>query len=667
MDQNADVRFTPLRLIASTDTKMIRILLVVAGFALALGGQAVLPSNAPAQIEGLMQGIAGSMLFVGALLFGALMPSSPGLKLIPRLEFTRGRVSKPVSKWRKPWTLCWLGASVVLAAAALGMFATTGETPTVIIIWLLSILALYVSQVTSVQISLPRVPPNERIYLVGLIVLLIVALITRAYQLTTLPYNLDGDFADVGLQARALATGEQQQIFTYGWASIPILGYLPSWLTMTIFGTGLTGLNASGVIEGLLIIIGVYLLGRDLFHARIGLFAAALLTISYTHLAASRQPCIIDPVFFILFTIYFLLVGLREGRGWALVTSGVLTALCLQMYYSGRLVVFIVAFILLYLFLFRRAWLWARLWCVFIWALAAIVALGPMLLVFIQGSDGFISRTREVFILNPDVVRHMQSVYLVDTVPDLLIQQARRTALLFNYYPDTSTHFALRRPFLDPFTGALFFLGVGCALFRYRRLGYAAVLGWGLLGIVVGCFLTVNPPFWPRLMILLPPTAFLAALALNQLYELTCRGLARVEERAVIIASTMVVLLIAGVGILNWSTYVEAKGAYANRASRIGRYLADQPSSTQAYLVSADLNYQEREFDFLARGRLITNLIPEQAEQEIATLDGTTLVIVTPEQNELLAHLEQQYQGETVKAIMGNSPDEVAFYVFQLP
>jgi hypothetical protein len=145
-----------------------------------------------------------------------------------------------------------------------------------------------------------------------------IALITRA-TISQHYLNVDGDFADVGLQARALATGQQQQIFAYGWAAIPILGYLPSALTMMVFGTGLAGLNASGLVEGLLIIIGVYLLGRDLFHARVGLFAAALLTISYTP-RCRPQSCIVTVVF-LVFIFYFLLIGLREGR-WALSPVG---------------------------------------------------------------------------------------------------------------------------------------------------------------------------------------------------------------------------------------------------------------------------------------------------------------------------------------------------------
>ena len=87
------------------------------------------------------------------------------------------------------------------------------------------------------------------------------ALASRLYHLGTLPYNLDGDYADFGIQARAIALGEEKRLFAYGWAIIPMMGYMPAALTMKIAGTGLTGLYLSGVIEGLLAIVAVYLLG----------------------------------------------------------------------------------------------------------------------------------------------------------------------------------------------------------------------------------------------------------------------------------------------------------------------------------------------------------------------------------------------------------------------
>src|SRR5207247_8529424 len=129
-----------------------------------------------------------------------------------------------------------------------------------------------------------------------------------------------------------------------------------------------------------------------------------------------------------------------------------------------------------------------------------------------------LSHTRSVFILDPDIIKHMEGVYQVDTISAMLLEQARHTALIFHYYHDKGTQFGFTRPFLDPFTAILFTLGLGYALFHWRRLGNSLMLAWTALGLLLGCFLTVNPPFWARLMFLLPPTALLAALALELIY-----------------------------------------------------------------------------------------------------------------------------------------------------
>src|SRR5947207_307006 len=84
------------------------------------------------------------------------------------------------------------------------------------------LLALIVAQLKDVRIARPRVAPGEYPYLAAMAILLVIALLTRVYHLTTLPYNVDGDFADVGLQARALVTGQQQHLFSYGWAAVPM-------------------------------------------------------------------------------------------------------------------------------------------------------------------------------------------------------------------------------------------------------------------------------------------------------------------------------------------------------------------------------------------------------------------------------------------------------------
>ncbi|HSJ90161.1 MAG TPA: hypothetical protein VK909_23315 [Anaerolineales bacterium] len=359
-------------------------------------------------------------------------------------------------------------------------------------------------------------------------------------------------------------------------------------------------------------------------------------------------------------------MGLREDRVWAVVLSGVLTAFCLQMYYSGRAIVFILAFLLLFLGWLHRSFMRTRGWAILLWGLAVLVALGPMLVVFGRNPDAFLSRSRQVFILAPEIVKHMQGVYQVHTVPAMLLQQARHTALLFHYYPDTGTQFGFTKPFLDPFSAVLFTLGTGYAIFHARMLGNALLIAWTFICMILGCFLTVNPPFWARLMILLPPVVLLAALALDLIYIQLRRGLQSIEPRAAVFAPILAMLLIGVVGVINWNTYVSVKGTFATARTHIGRYLADLPAYEHAYLISNEYNYKDREFEFLAPGRLIASIPPDQLDDNLPLPDGSTMIILTAEQVQLVQVLQQLLPNALFETHAGNSPNEVAFYVVRM-
>jgi hypothetical protein len=288
--------------------------------------------------------------------------------------------------------------------------------------------------------------------------------------------------------------------------------------------------------------------------------------------------------------------------------------------------------------------------------------------VFLNDLDSFMSRTREVFILTPDVLVHMQSVYGVDSVPAMLLEHARRSLFVLNYYIDKSTQYSLNLPFLDPFAAALFILGVGFSLFRWRWVGYITVLGWTLLALVVGCFLTANAPFWPRLLVLLPPTALLGAVALNQIYVSVKNGLARIDKRVAWVAPVAITCVFVAVGVINWNSYIAARGSFATPRTSIGRYMGEQPSSARAYLISDDFRFGDREFELLSPGKLIANLNPEDvAAGNVEQIGSPTLLILTREQRDVLETLQQMFPDGSTETIIGNSATEVAFYAFRLP
>jgi Dolichyl-phosphate-mannose-protein mannosyltransferase len=633
------------------------IVLVFAGQILLLGTTLDKPD------AGMRQLAAGILLILGAVLFGLAALCIPYAD--PLLEFRDQPQNQSAAPWNQP--KAGITLSMILSLAAIVLFAQTGETPVIVALWPASILVLLLTQFWRAKFVWPAGLSREWPYLTALAVVLAIAVVTRVYHLATLPDNFDGDYASFGLQARALLSGMQSRIFTFGWAAIPMPGYFPAASTMKLFGNNLVGLKVSGVIEGLLSILGVYLLGRDLFHPRVGLIAAALLTVSYTHIAASRQAQYIDPVPFVVFSIYFLLIGLREQRGWAIVASGIAAASCFELYYSGRIVIPIVLYLFLFLFIFHRHVLFRRSGWLLLWLLALLITLGPMLLVFGQDLNSVLGRSREVFILNPTVVMHTMGGYRVSTISAMLLEQARRSVLMFHYYPDTDTQFGFKYPFLDAITAPLFTLGLGLAAFQLRRLGTSLLAAWTILGVIIGCFLTVNPPFWTRLMILLPPAALLAALALNALYEFVQPRLDQRPRIVGLVAPVALSLLLAWIGIRNWNTYVQ-QGAYANALTRIARYMADQPPATRAYLVSTSgWTIHIREFEFLIPGRFVADLPPDQVKPGIARVGSPTLLILTSEQTALANELPQLYPGGTLTIGPDNAPNGVAFYAFRLP
>jgi hypothetical protein len=640
--------------------------LLVTGIVLAFSGQLILltaDSGRPSLGE--QQLIAGLLLILGAVLFAL------GARRLPNAELQsqNGFEEAGQSLLSRPFQATGGAISGALAVLGIAIFAQKGESPLIVGLWAASILILLATQLPRPGLAWAAGLRREWPYLAALVPLLLLCYISSTYKLATLPYNFDGDFADFGVQARALLTGQQPHIFGFGWANIPLLGFAPAWLSLKLFGNDLVGLRSSGVVEGLLIVIGVYLLGRDLFNPRVGLIAAALVVASYARIAGSRECQYIDPVFFMVFSVYFFVLALREGKGWAAVVSGFMAAFCLNVYYSGRLVFPLVGCIFILLLVLYRPLLFKRGGILLVWLLALLVSVGPMGFVFFQNLDSFLSRSREVFVLSPQNIKHMSGVFAVNSVPALLWQQARHSLLLFHYYGDTGTQFAFRRPLLDPITAPLFTLGLGLAFFGFRRLGNFIMSIWIVLGIIVGCFLTINPPFWTRLLVLFPPAALLAALALDAIYLFLRDRLQLIARPTWLIAPVALALLLAWISIRNWNTYVEQEATYATDRTRIGRFLATQSPETRAYLVTSveGVTYHDREFNFLIPGKLVANLTPDQLKPDIPRVGSPTMLILTGEEQPVAEQLPRLIPGGILTPGSGNSAGEVSFYIFQLP
>jgi hypothetical protein len=624
----------------------------VAGAALGVHTLAQSPRIGP--VAG--QAVGAALLVAGALAFGWAVPASDPSPLEPPAEpdASRARFDRKSI----------LGVLLPFAASAFAVarFLTKREDALVVVAWAAGILGLLAGQWRT---RARPAPSGQRpIHLALLFALLAVALASRLYRLDTLPYNLDGDFASHGLQARELATAADPKIFTFGWAVIPMIGFLPSALTMKLFGTGLVGLAMAGVIEGLLVIVCGYLLGRDLYGPRAGVLTAALLTISYTLLHFSRTSEYIDPVFFTAWAVYFLVRALRWGSGFAAVGAGVMTAFALLMYYSGRIIVFVAAGLVLAMLVKSLAWTRARAKELTLSAVAGLMTLGPMAPLMIAKPHDVMARTRDVFIFRPECMTHMKGVYQVDTPAEVLVQQARRAALLFFTYTDASTQFGCRRAFLDELSGTALVLGLGVVLMNRRRLGTTLPILWIVSILGLGCALTINAPFYPRLVALVVPACLLGGLGLERAYVF-CRGLLarRGPPVSSLVPAAALALVLAAAGLAGWRWYLHDYGSWTTGTARLGRWLAAHPGFHPRSVAIPDWWANNRDVEFLAPGALIGDV--DEAAVVKGELDPSVPLVISPHKTGALAALHRRFPDASFETVAGNAPGEVAFIVFR--
>ncbi|MDO9086961.1 MAG: glycosyltransferase family 39 protein [Anaerolineaceae bacterium] len=549
------------------------------------------------------------------------------------------------------------------------LFDIQGENSTIRILWVISITTFILAQISwpnQSRIKFPddgKSPPFrlENWIIFGLI--LAFSFWLRIYQLTIIPDDLHGDMASYGLQARDLLSGVEQNIFRFGWSNIPMIGYLPAYFSMFIFGNNLFGLNIASVLGGTISIFAVYLLVWRLFdNHRLAAITSLLLAINIPHIHFSRIAAYMDPWPFGFLAFFFVIDGIRSKRFISFGLAGILIGLSTHMYFSGRVIPLIIASFVLYLILNKKNWIQKNYHSIFLLLMGFLLAIGPLIIVIFQNAEAFLSRSSEVFLFDPSVMTHLINKYEVDSVFDVILMQTRETFLMFNYVPDTSTQFGFRDPMFNALLSPLIILGIGSAIRRKREIGMVFIFIWMGLMMVLGSILTVDAPFWPRLVGIFPVGAILAALAINQILNLR---IIYTNKYYKIIAPVLCVFLIVYIGWVNWVNYYKSVDINATGPVLLGRYFQQLPLDVTVcgFMVDPPLNV--REIIFLSWPRKLVDFAPDAPNEDLGNCNGSSLVwILTPEDSERLKEIYQYWP--LGKLLKFESPHHSYTYFFYL-
>ncbi len=167
--------------------------------------------------------------------------------------------------------------------------------------------------------------------------LVLFALVLRAWRIDTIPWTLSGDEGNFGRWAREALDGRMTNMFSTGHLSMPSLYafFQAAWLRLA--GDNVFGLRLPWAIVGTLSVLGAYMLVRRLFGRGLALPVALLLAGYHYHIHYSRLGLnnIADP-FFVVWALYFMVMGWQGGRRWPWMMSGLLAGLAFFFYTGGR-------------------------------------------------------------------------------------------------------------------------------------------------------------------------------------------------------------------------------------------------------------------------------------------------------------------------------------------
>lgn len=292
--------------------------------------------------------------------------------------------------------------------------------------------------------------------IVFLLIILLIAVFFRLWQLDSIPPGLHPDEAANGQDALLILEGYNSPFFEGGQGREALYHYLLAG-SIGLFGIGIWQIHLVSALIGILTVIFTWLLAKKLFNRRVAFFAAFFLAGSAWHTTLSRTGfrAILIPLLSTLF-FYFTYLTLKEiskkKRRIFAILSGISLGLGFYTYIPFRMMPAIVGFLMVVILLTNRRiykYFWREIIISFF---SAILTLLPLIIYFIKNPASFAGRSGAVSILNPE----LNQGNLIGTFLEVL----KKTFWMFFSNGDLNwRHNVSGFSVLDPLVSSLFLIG----------------------------------------------------------------------------------------------------------------------------------------------------------------------------------------------------------------
>ncbi len=454
-----------------------------------------------------------------------------------------------------------------------------------------------------------------------LLIILIIASFFRLWQLDTIPPGLYPDEAINGNEA-ILNPGQIFYPENNGREGLFINLISLSFL---IFGISIWSLKIVPAVIGILTILGLYLLTKELFSTNnptiqqsnnptiIALLSSFFLAISFWHVNFSRIDfrAILLP-FVLVFAFYFLFRAFRKKSLSDFSFSGIFWGLGFYTYISYRLAILVLAVVLVlklieyfrenkiqfnFKWAFRKFYLKDSWWKINIFLFIIILVALPIGIYFLQNPQDFISRAGPISVFAQD---NSVKAFFISFISHLG---------MFNFYGDSNWrhNFAGSPQLLWPI-GILFLIGIGFSIKKIIEsiqnrdyplfpIPYFFLLAWFFIMLFPGILTFEGIPHALRVIGVIPVVYIFTGMGGWLLYEWAAHGEPRlwrgkkiIQYKKLFFALCALFLVFVTLTSFNkyffdWAKNPEVEGAFSKNYVKIGNYLNSLPPETQTYVI----------------------------------------------------------------------------------
>jgi 4-amino-4-deoxy-L-arabinose transferase-like glycosyltransferase len=401
--------------------------------------------------------------------------------------------------------------------------------------------------------------------------ILVAALFLRTHRLLEMPYGVWYDEGEAGLEAVEIYEGVPFSPMGRYSPNNPSLFFYLTAAGFKLLGPDLYTLRLVTAAIGVATVGAAYFLFRLILGRRAALIAAGLLAASSWHVNFSRIGMGYTTLvpFFEVVTLYFLVRGLRRGRWADFVLGGLMLGLGMYSHTSFRLFPLVVGAYALYGLISQRQ---VRR------RFAGLVAAGVVsLMIFApQGvwavkhpADYSRRMARTSFLVRHDTPQSALRA---------LKSNVEKHALMFNLRGDyNGRHNLPGAPQLDAISAALFALGVGYSLYRWRSSSHFLLVVWFAITMLAGVLsLDWEAPQAARTIGVIPAVYGMAAVPL----ALAWQSFQGKDRTPAVLAAHVVGMLLLAAFYLNFDRYFnqqhqnsEVFHAFSTPDTAIARYV----------------------------------------------------------------------------------------------